>query len=88
MSDLTEDSVAFEILEQLADHIYGHELEEKDLVAINKLFVSRGGSWFNIVYGSKDDFSILEDCLNQYLNYVSILKVALRIVKDEKQVPA
>lgn len=84
MSDLTSESIAFKILEQLSDHIYGHELQEYDLVAVDKLFQNRGGSWFNIISGSKDDFSILEDCLNQYLNYASILKVALRIVRDEK----
>lgn len=84
MSDLTSDSTAFKILEQLSDHIYGHDLKEHDLIAVDKLFKNRGGSWVNIIYGSKDDFSILEDCLNQYLNFASILKIALRIVRDEK----
>ncbi len=70
--DLTE-SVGYKIVNQIIDHIYGHDTEFNiDMYNdIYRYFNERGGSWVSIIEGDPEHFSILEDVINGVIDFGS-----------------
>ncbi len=60
-----KNTVAYKIIRQMTDHIWGsdEELEDSDVIAILQLFQSRNQSWQALINGSMDSAVELEECI-------------------------
>jgi len=68
-----KDTVAYGIVRQLLDHIWGSEVElsDSEFLDVYKTYMSMGGSWEQLIKGSMDKFDLLKDVLESYVDIKS-----------------
>lgn len=83
MFDVKE-TTSFKIIRQMTDHIWGEDqgLSDDDVVAINKLFSSRGHTWEALMNGSMTDATALENCIEAVIDNSDLISIATQVASE------
>jgi hypothetical protein len=76
-----KDTVAFKIVRQITDHVYGPDtkLSNEDFVRIFHDYGSRGGSWERLMDGDMGCIKIIEDAIDSFLKNRRIAGIATKV---------
>lgn len=75
------DTTAYKIIRQMTDHIWGadEKLDDETVLAICRLFASRGGEWESLVSGSMEEAVRLEEAIGAVVRFKRNGRVAARV---------
>ncbi len=64
-----KDTIAFRIVRQILDHVYGNDqkMDDEEFVHLYRTFVRLGGSWEAVVRGDINGFDLLESLVAAFV---------------------
>lgn len=83
MFDVKE-TTSYKIIRQMTDHIWGEDqdISDDDVVAISKLFTSRGNTWEALMNGSMTDATALEKCIEAVIDNSDLINIASQVASE------
>lgn len=82
MSDSpVKQTVAYRIVGQFVDHIYGHDekVSEEEFIHVFRIFMGAGGSWEAIIDGDMRSVALLEGALDRFIRWRNTFRTASRV---------
>jgi hypothetical protein len=66
--DNYEDTIAYRVVSQIIDHMYGDllQLDDSGFLIIIRAFWTYGGSWERLIMGNPADVNLLKDLVDSY----------------------
>lgn len=75
---LVKQTVAYKIVRQIVDHVYGSDekISSKDFIHIYRVFIGIGGNWERLIDGDMKSVALLEEVLDRFLKQRTTSKTA------------
>jgi hypothetical protein len=81
--DSVKQTVAFRIVRQSTDHVYGSDekISPEEFLSIYRMFSGAGGSWEGLVKGDMKSVTLLEGALDRLIRWRNTMRMAARVVR-------
>jgi hypothetical protein len=74
------DTAAWQIIEQLLEHVWGKDdMTDSQILSVSLMFHKAGGSWKRLMEGERDQIGILEECVGNVLQAEKLERIAASV---------